>query len=284
MSQLHPYHHALKRVAVQIVDTVETFVHLLLGTESLYYAQSAERLLHLAHSVTPQGLHVERLRLELAAHHSHEPSHGGNHGKSEERQLPTDEEQRNNIAHNEDRILEKHVERRHYRCLHLVHVAGDARYDVTLAFVGEETQRQRRYLEVYQIAYVADYSRTYGHDKCRGTEIQARLYQCCENEEQPDGKQCRHRSPAVYHLTNVIVQVAGGPVFQTPVAPSHRACHPVLVYLEKYLQYGYQCRKRKNVHDRRQYVAHYRQYQIFSIRRQKTPHYIQKVFYHFKRS
>ena len=71
---------------------VEAAVHLILGTESLDDAQSAQRLLHLAHRVAPERLSLDALLLQAAAHHSHEPAEDGYKDDGEQRELPRDEE------------------------------------------------------------------------------------------------------------------------------------------------------------------------------------------------
>ena len=88
------YVHPHDVVAVVRVHAVEALVHLLLGTEGLDDAQSAQRFLYLTHRVAPQGLRLDALPLQLAAHNAHEPAEEGHEDDGEERELPADEEQR----------------------------------------------------------------------------------------------------------------------------------------------------------------------------------------------
>ena len=82
------YVHSHDVVAVGRVDAVEAAVHLALGAEGLDDAQAPESLLHLAHRVAPQGLGLDALGFQLAAHPAHEPAHDGHDDEGEERQLP----------------------------------------------------------------------------------------------------------------------------------------------------------------------------------------------------
>lgn len=93
-------------VAIGVVDLGEARVHLVLRTEGLDDAQAAQRLLHLAHRVAPQGLRLDGLRLQLAAHHAHEPAEDGYEDDGEERQLPTDGQQGGEIDDDQDGIFE----------------------------------------------------------------------------------------------------------------------------------------------------------------------------------
>ena len=98
-------------VAVVRVDTVEAIVHCLLSAEGLDDTQATQRLLHLAHRVTPQGLCLNAAALQLASHHAHKVAEDGHEDDGEQRELPRDEEQRGEIDDDEDGILEQHVER-----------------------------------------------------------------------------------------------------------------------------------------------------------------------------
>ena len=159
MSHRLAYVDAHDVVAIVGVHLVETLVHPLLGTESLDDAQAAQRLLHLAHRITPEGLCLDAASLQLAPHEPHEPSEDGHEDDGEQRQLPRHEEQRSKIDDDEDGILEKHVERRHDARLHLLHVATHAGNDVALALLAEESQGQRRNLAIELIADVAHHTR-----------------------------------------------------------------------------------------------------------------------------
>ena len=151
-------------VAIGVVDLGEARVHLVLRTEGLDDAQAAQRLLHLAHRVAPQGLRLDGLRLQLAAHHAHEPAEDGHEDDGEERQLPTDGQQGGEIDDDQDGILEEHVERGHDRGVDLLYVATHAGDDVALALLAEEAQRERRDLLVELVADVAHHARADGND------------------------------------------------------------------------------------------------------------------------
>ena len=135
MSRRLTYVHSHQVVAVGGVDAVEAAVHLLLGAESLDDAQSAQRLLYLAHGIAPQGLRLHRLCLQLAADEAHEPAQNGDDNEREERQLPRNEDERGEVGNDEHRVLEQHFERRHDTVLHLLHVTAHAGNDVALALL-----------------------------------------------------------------------------------------------------------------------------------------------------
>ena len=159
--------HAHDVVAVGRVGAVETLVHRLLGTERLDDAQSAERLLHLAHRVAPQGLCLDALLLQLTSDQSHEPSEDGHEDDGEQRELPRHDDERGEIDQDENRVFEQHVERCHDARLYLLHVAAHAGDDVALTLLGEEAEVQRVDLLIELVSDVAHHSCTNRDDCCR---------------------------------------------------------------------------------------------------------------------
>ena len=259
--------HAAYVLAVFRVNLVEAAVHLLLGAEGLYDAQSAKRLLHLAHRVAPQRLRLYRLLLQLAAHKAHEPAHDGHYDEREERQLPADDEQRGKIEHYQYRVLEEHVEARHYGVLNLLHVAAHARYDVALALLGEESERQRRNLAVELVAYVAHHACAYRNYRSRRKEIGTRLQKRHEGQKQAYDEQRCGGAHAPDHLVDIIIGVVYQHIFHVAAAPVHQSGrHAGRLSLEKYLQDWYYGHERKDVQYRRKDIKHHRQYQVFFCR------------------
>ena len=167
--------HSHDIIAISRVHGVETFVHLLLSTERLDDAQSAQRLLHLTHRVAPQGLCLDGLLLQLASHESHEPAEQRYEDNREQRELPRDDEQRDEIDDDENRILEQHVERRHDGILYLLHITAHACNDITLTLLAEEAQREGSDFLIELIADVAHHTSSYRDDGGRRQEVGTRL-------------------------------------------------------------------------------------------------------------
>ena len=265
---------------VGAVDRVEAAVHLLFGAESLDYAQSAERFLDETHRVAPHCLCLDGLRLELSADETHEPSHHRNDDKGEQGELPADEKERGEVEDNEYGVLEKHVERRHDGALHLLHVAAHAGYDVALALLGEEAQRQRRYLAVELVAYVAHHTGAYRDDCCGREEVCPGLEKRHESQEQSDDEQRGGRPESVYHLIDIIVHVVCEHFLY--VRAAYREEHGMRVRrvdLEQNLEYRHYCEKREDIQYRRKNIENNRQDKIFLIRRNESAQYLEKLFH-----
>ena len=158
-------------VAIGGVDIVKATVHTLLGTESLDDTQTAERLLHLTHRVAPECLCLDRLCFQLSAYPSHEPSHDGHDNEGEKREFPRDEDEGSEIADNEDRVLEEHLQRCHDGVLDLLHVTTHAGDDITFALLGEESEWQRSDFLVELVADIAHDTSPDGNDRGCGEEI-----------------------------------------------------------------------------------------------------------------
>ena len=167
--------HSHDVIAISRVHRVEALVHLLLSTERLDDAQSAQRLLHLTHRVAPQRLCLDGLLLQLASHKPHEPAEQRNEDDCEQRELPRDDEQRDEIDDDENRILEQHVERRHDRIFYLLHITTHACNDIALTLLAEEAQRERSDFLIELIADVAHHTSSYRDDGGRREEIGTRL-------------------------------------------------------------------------------------------------------------
>ena len=161
LTDVHPH----DVVAIGGVDAVETTIHLTLCTEGLDDTQTTERLLHLTHRIAPQTLGLDALGLQLTTYPTHEPAHDGHDDEGEEGQFPRDEDQGGEVTHDQDRVLEQHLERRHDGVLDLLHITTHTGDDVTLAFLGEETQWQGGDLLVELVADVAHHTSTDRDDR-----------------------------------------------------------------------------------------------------------------------
>ena len=139
-------------VAIGRIDTVKATVHTLLGTET-------------------ECLCLDRLCFQFTAYPSHEPSHDGHDNEGEKRQFPRDEDEGSEIADNEDRVLEEHLQRCHDGVLDLLHVTTHAGDDITFALLGEESEWQRSDLLVELVADIAHDASPDGNDRGCGEEI-----------------------------------------------------------------------------------------------------------------
>ena len=136
------------------VHRVKPPVHLLFRNKRLDDPQTTQCLLHLTHRVAPQRLGLDRLGLQFSAYPTHKPAHDGHDGQGKQCQLPRDKQQGCKITDNQDRILKQHLQTRHDRVFHLIHVTAHPRNDVPLPFLREEAQRQRRDLLVNLVAHI----------------------------------------------------------------------------------------------------------------------------------
>ena len=263
-----------------VVDVAEAVVHLLFGAERLYYAQSAERLLHLRHGVAPQALCLYRLALELSSHEAHEPSEDGHEDEGEERQLPRDEEQGGEIGDDENGVLEEHVERRHDAAFYLAHVARHACNDVAFALLGEEPEGQRRDLCVELVANVAHHARADGYDGCRREKIGTRLEEGGKGEEQANEQQRRRCSHVAYELRHIIVGVVGHHLLYVVERPRHEVCRRSRsLCAEQDLQDGYEGGEGEDVEHGRQDVEQHRQHKILLVGRYEAPQDKEELFH-----
>ena len=176
-----------RRFAVLVVDGHKTAFHLALCNECLDDAQAAERLLKLAESVAPLRLGIEGVALERLAYAANTDGHDGHDDQGEQRELPTQIDERADIDEQEDGVLDDHVERRADRGVHFVDVGRDARQDVAFALFGEEGQRQRQHLAVEVGTDVAHNAGADGHKRGRTCEVGAGLQQ--RHDGQADAKQ-----------------------------------------------------------------------------------------------
>jgi len=72
--------------------------------------------------------------------------------------LPADDNHPDQVNADENRVLEKHIQRTHYRCFYLIYISGYTRQDIPFAFFREEPERKLGDFPVDLIAYVAHYA------------------------------------------------------------------------------------------------------------------------------
>ena len=211
--------HPLYVVAVFVVYAGELIVHLTLRVECLDDAQSSEGFLDNTHRVAPQRLCLHGVLLQFSAYITHEPSHQRHEDDGEQRQLPGDDDQCGEVGYDEDRVLEEHVETRHYRALNLLDVTTHAGNDITLALLGEEAQRQRRNLLVQLVADVTYNTRADRNYRRRRKEVSSRLEECGEGEEQSYQQQRRRGAHINNKLLNVVVHVVAQRLLKVALSP-----------------------------------------------------------------
>ena len=280
MRQLLPHIHAHELLAVCGVHTVEACIHLLLGAERLDDAQSAERLLHLTHGIAPQVLRFLGVLLQLTAHGSHHPAEQGHEEQREQRELPRYGHERSEVADDEYGVLEEHVERRHYGVFYLLHVARHTRYDVALALLREEAERQLCYLGVQLVAYVAHHTSAHGYHYGRRQEVGTRLEQRHQGQKQTYDEQCGGGADGIYEAAHVVVGVVLEHFLGTGAAP----CHEMRgrggpVCPEENLQDGYYRHEGEYVEHRRQYVEQHREHEVLLVWRHEPPEHFDKFFH-----
>ena len=160
MSHLLTDVHAHDVVAITAIHLVEAPVHLILCTERLDDAQSAQGFLYHTHRIAPERLRLGALCLQLLSYNTHEPAEWWHKEDGEEGKLPADADERDEIEENENRILEEHIERRHDAVLYFLHITAHSGDDISLALLAEEAQRKRGNLLVELVADIANNTRT----------------------------------------------------------------------------------------------------------------------------
>ena len=160
------YVHAHYVAAVVGVNFIEPSVHFFLSIKRLDDAQTAKSLLHLAHRVAPERLCLDGLLLKFPAYKAHEPPKDRYENDSKKRQLPRCENECYEVGEDKNGVLEEHVKTCHDGVLYLLNVSAHSCNDVSLAFLAEESERQRCDFLVQLVANVAHHSRSYGHYCC----------------------------------------------------------------------------------------------------------------------
>ena len=152
-------------LAVLLVGVTEALINELLCGEGLDDTQPAERLLDLTDELPPLVLRLEAGALERLPYASHDEARDGQDEEDEEGELPADDEHRAEVDEDEDRVLQKEIERTHHGILHLPDVPRDTGQHVALALFAEEAQRQSKDLCIELITQVTDDSRTDRHEE-----------------------------------------------------------------------------------------------------------------------
>ena len=153
------YSHGVDVVSVFFVDADEALQHLVLGNECLDDAQTAQRLVELRQHVAPAVLDGGRLRLQLTAYLAHNPAGQRSDDDNEYRQLPAYCQHGSKTYDDGDGLAYQHVDTAGDGVLYGSHVGRHARYDVALALLREETQRQLQHFLIHLDTDVADDTR-----------------------------------------------------------------------------------------------------------------------------
>ena len=157
--------HTDDRLAVLLVGVTEALIDELLRGEGLDDTQPAECLLDLTDELPPLVLRLEAGALERLPYAPHDEARDGQDEEDEEGELPADDEHRAEVDEDEDRVLQKEIERTHHGVLHLPDVPRDTSQHVTLALFAEEAQRQSQDLCIELIAQVTDDPRADRHEE-----------------------------------------------------------------------------------------------------------------------
>ena len=137
VSQRLPTRYIVAYAVEFLVFAVEAVFNLLLGIESLDYAQAAESLFDIRHEESPLVLCLKRLPLQTLTYPAHYKPGERQQNQHEYGELPRHIDHHGQTSDNHNRVFEKHVERRHYRILDFGHIARHTRHDIALTRLGE---------------------------------------------------------------------------------------------------------------------------------------------------
>ena len=216
-------------------------VHLLLSTEGLDDAQSAQCFFHLTHGVAPESLRLDALCFQLSAHIAHKPTHNRYDDKGKQCELPGNKDKCRKIADNQNRILEKHLQTGHDAVFYLLHITAHTSNNVTFAFLREKAQRQRCNLLVELVTDISHHTGTNRNDGGCRQEISACLEECSTSEEQANQQQGGCLPIVSYQSVDVIIHIVQQHRLDiTPVPCHHSGGSLCITGLEQYLQDRYQ--------------------------------------------
>ena len=155
--------HTRRLAPIAVGCPVKALAHLLFGSKGFHYAHTAKGLFKLGHRFAPLLLRRQRLLLQLATYAAHNPHEAWHHKNGKQRQFPTGVNEHAEIAHEEDGVLNEHVEAAHDAVFNLLHIATHARYDVAFALFGKKREGQGRDFAIDAGANIAHNTRTHGH-------------------------------------------------------------------------------------------------------------------------
>ena len=199
----------------------KALLHLALGKESLDDTQSAQGLIELCQQRAPVVLCLLGLALELTADGAHHPSQGRHSHEHEERELPTEEEEGEQRHDDGDGVLDEHLQRVGERGLQSTHVATHAGYDVALALLGEEAERQSHYLIIYLYADVAHHACAQRYQRSCRAEVAGSLEQRHHNQYHSRGHEYPQCTACLDEGVHVIVEVVLDDIGYVAVGKGH---------------------------------------------------------------
>ena len=125
-----------------IDEAVEAGAEFVLGIETLDNTQTEERLIDGREDLGVLFLSLGGRFLETATDATDKEDGDRHEDEYEERQLPRDDEEGDEVHEDHHGVLEEDIERRHNGCLDLVDIVGHTRDDVSAAGVGEVPHRE----------------------------------------------------------------------------------------------------------------------------------------------
>lgn len=223
---------------------VEAVFHLLLGIESLYYAEASEGLFDIGHDAAPLLLPLKAHALEALAYLAHGHTGYRQEHEHKEGELPRKRYHGGETHEYHHRIFKQHIERGHDGGLDLGHVGAHARHDVALALAGEKPDREAEQLVVHHIADVAHHTRAYRYHIVGAQEGGAGLEAGHHHEGRCEHCECVAWAPRCYGLLHPIVEVVDRHIFERSRPYGHQLIM-LRLDLEKHLQDRYHYGKRE---------------------------------------
>ena len=136
----------------------ETRAELMLRIESLHYAQTQEGLVDGGEDLSVLLLTAGRGFLEASAYTSDEEDRNGHQQQHEDRQLPRDHQQGEEIDKDHHRILEEDVQSGHDRSFYLAHIIRHTGDDISASCLGEIAHRQGEHFLVQLLTQVTEHT------------------------------------------------------------------------------------------------------------------------------
>ena len=135
----------------------------MLGIETLDDTQPEQRLIDGRKDLGVLFLPLGGRFLETATDTTDKEDGDRHEDEYKERELPRDDEERDEVHEDHDGVLEEDIECRHDGCLDLVDIVGHTRDDVSAAGVGEVPHREGEDLIVELLSEVPQYTGADGH-------------------------------------------------------------------------------------------------------------------------
>ena len=218
------------------------------------------------------SLLFERLTLQTLADLTHHQSGQRQQHQHEECQLPGDD----NHHHQADD--KHHIEGGHDGVLDFPDIAGHTRHDVTLAFLGEEGNRQHHHFVEDIVADVAHDTVAHRNHEVGGKECDPGL-QAGHHHKQRGQQRQRHRRPiGVDGLLGVVIEIVDRHLLDG-TAPGIHVGISGLLHLEQHLKDRDYDREGEQRQECRQHIEEDIQGEILLVGRHKPLQYGEKLIH-----